>query len=406
MRTDLVVDRLDTIRLDDHPNLLYVRLHAAGGLTGLGETTLGARTIESYLHETVAPAILGKPVEPLEDLSHGLEGYLGFSSSGAETRGNSAVDTALWDLLARSRGVPLHLLLGEDSRPDIPVYNTCAGPGYMRRGPEVAPGNWGIPGTTAPDQYEDLDAFLHRADELATSLLGQGIHGMKIWPFDPAAEASNGQYISLGDLSAALGPIRKVRQGVGREIDVMIELHGKWSVPMAQRIAAALEEFEPRWIEDPVRPHDFGALARVARSTSIPIAAGETLGGPATHERMMDHGAVRVDIMDVAWSGGITAARRVAAMAAARGLELALHDCTGPVGLAVATHLAVATPGVAVQEIVRAYTSGWYDALVTDLPRIEHGRIRPPTGPGLGLDLRPELLADSGTHVRISTMQT
>jgi galactonate dehydratase len=403
--TELVIDRLDTIRIDEHPNLLYVRLHTAGGLTGLGETMFGPRTVESYVHETVAPAILGMSVEPLDELSDGLEGYVGFSSSGAETRGNSAVDMALWDLLARSRNVPLHRLLADDSRADVPVYNTCAGPDYMRRGPEVAPRNWGIPGGTAPGRYEDLDAFLHRADELAVSLLDQGIQGMKIWPFDPAAEASNGQYISLADLSAALEPIRKVRRAVGREIDVMIELHGMWSVPMAQRIAAALEEFEPRWIEDPVRPHDFGALARVARSTSIPIAAGETLGGPATHRRMMDREAVAVDIVDVAWSGGITAARRIAAMAEVRGIEFALHDCTGPVGLAVATHLAVAIPGVAVQEIVRAYTSGWYSELVTDLPPIEHGRIRPLAGPGIGLDLRPDLLADPGTHVRSARME-
>jgi L-alanine-DL-glutamate epimerase-like enolase superfamily enzyme len=362
----------------------------------------GPRAVEAYLHETVAPAILGRAVEPVEELSDGLEGYVGFASSGAETRGNSAVDIALWDLSARSRGVPLHRLLGAETSRDIPVYNTCAGPYYMRRGPEVAPRNWGISGAAAADTYEDLDAFLHRADELAASLLGEGIRGMKMWPFDPAAEASNGQYLSLADLSAALEPIRKVRRAVGRDIDVMIELHGMWSVPMAQRIAAALEEYEPRWIEDPVRPHDFGALARVAHSTRIPIAAGETLGGPTTHERMMDRDAVRIDIVDIAWSGGITAARRVAAMAATRGLELALHDCTGPVGLAVATHLAVATPNVEVQEIVRAFTAGWYGEVATDVPPIERGRIRPPAGPGLGLELRPELLAAPGTHVHSS----
>jgi galactonate dehydratase len=394
------LDRLDTIRLDDYPNLLYVRLWTADGLTGLGETMFGPRTVEAYLHETVAPAILGREVEPLEELSNGLEGYVGFQSSGAETRGNAAVDTALWDLRARARGVPLHRLLGSADREDLPVYNTCAGPFYMRRGPEVAPRNWGVRGEAATDPYEDLDAFLHRADELAASLLAEGIRGMKIWPFDPAAEATNGQYLSLADLSAALEPIRRVRRAVGREIDVMIELHGMWSVPMAQRIAAALEDYEPRWIEDPVRPHDFGALARVARSTRIPVAAGETLGGPATHERMMDRDAVAVDIVDVAWAGGITAALRVAAMTAARGLELALHDCTGPVGLAVATHLAIATPSVAVQEIVRAFTAGWYAELASDLPRIEQGRIRPPAGPGLGTELRPEVLSDPGTRIR------
>lgn len=393
--------QLDTLRMEAYPNLLYVQVHSDGGATGIGETFFGAATAEAYLHETVASALLGKEIDEIEGFTDGLEGYLGFASSSAETRGNSAVDIALWDLTARLHDIPLHRLLNDQSRSDIPVYNTCAGPDYVQKRPEVASTNWGI--RPAEDKrYEDLNGFLHHADELAYSLIEQGIGGMKIWPFDQAAEASGGQYISPADLRSGLGPIEKIRLAVGAHIDIMIEMHGLWNVPMAQRIASAIEEFKPRWIEDPVKLHDFGALGRVARSTRTPIAAGETLGGPSTHERMMQHGSVGVVIVDAGWAGGITAARRVSVAADEQGLEVAFHDCTGPVGLAVATHLALAAPNAAVQEIVRAFYAGWYPSLVTTLPLIQHGRIRAPDAPGLGVELHPDLLTASGTHVRSS----
>ena len=115
--------------------------------------------------------------------------------------------------------------------------------------------------------YEDLDAFLHRAGELALSLREQGITGMKIWPFDPYAEASGGHDISAGDLDRALEPFRQIRAAVGLEMDIMVELHGLWNLPTARRIARALEEFEPYWFEDPLRSDNLDALATFAAGT-------------------------------------------------------------------------------------------------------------------------------------------
>jgi L-alanine-DL-glutamate epimerase-like enolase superfamily enzyme len=171
---------------------------------------------------------------------------------------------------------------------------------------------------------------------------------------------------------------------------------------MAQRIAAALAPYDVRWIEDPVRPHDFQALDRVARATSIPIAVGETLGGKATLDRMMASAAIAVVIVDLAWAGGISEGREVADHARGRGLEVAFHDCTGPVGLAASTHLALSVPNAPVQEIVRAFYYGWYQDLVTDLPPIAAGRITAPQGPGLGLALQPDLLRRPGVSVQTS----
>src|SRR5205807_2360956 len=109
------------------------------------------------------------------------------------------------------------------------------------------------PTEQAAGPYEDLDAFLRRADELAFSLLEQGITGMKIWPFDPYADASGGHYISGADLRTALEPFRKIRSAVGDAMDVMVEFHSLWDLPTARRITAALEEFNPFWYEDPIK---------------------------------------------------------------------------------------------------------------------------------------------------------
>src|SRR4029079_6143695 len=153
--------------------------------------------VEAYIHETVAAKVLGRDPLAIDRIAKDLVGYLGFRSTGAEVRGNSALDIALWDLFGKATGQPLAQLLGGFTRESIRTYNTCAGQSYMRkaRGQQVA--NWGLDDA---GRYDDLNAFLTRADELAVDLLEEGITAMKIWPFDQAAEKTGGQYISPADL--------------------------------------------------------------------------------------------------------------------------------------------------------------------------------------------------------------
>src|SRR5262249_21996461 len=155
--------------------------------------------------------------------------------------------------------------------------------------------------TSADGPYEDLDAFLHRADELALDLLAQGITGMKIWPFDPYAESSLGHDIRTADLDNALEPFRKIRAAAGSKIDVMAELHALWDVPAARRIVNALDEFAPAWIEDPVRVSSPAALAEVQRATNAPLAVGETLSGLASFRDLIVGGGAQIVIFDVGW---------------------------------------------------------------------------------------------------------
>ncbi len=181
------ITRLETLRLGEFPNLVWLRVHTDEGVIGLGETSYAAQSVEAYLHEYVAPRVLGRDPLEIEALTRGLTGYLGFRGAGVETRAASAFDLALWDLYGKVCNQPLYQVLGGASRQRVRTYNTCAGYRYIRAAGGQNTKNWGLDGKSQ-GPYEDLDAFLHRADELAHSLLEQGITGMKIWPFDPHAE--------------------------------------------------------------------------------------------------------------------------------------------------------------------------------------------------------------------------
>jgi L-alanine-DL-glutamate epimerase-like enolase superfamily enzyme len=394
------ITRIETIRLEEFPNLLWVHVGTDEGLTGLGETFYGPGAAEAHIHDVIAPYLVGQDPLQIDRHQGHLLGYLGFVGSSAEMRGRSAIDIALWDLWGQATAQPLHQLLGGAVRESIRVYNTCAGYRYVRSRPTQGTANFGLGETAGP--YEDLDAFLNHADELAQSLLEMGITGMKIWPFDYAAEASQGQYISAADLATALGPFEKIRRAVGTRMDVMAELHSQWNRPTAIKICRALEPLQLLWVEDPVFMDHLHSLEEVARATTAPIAVGETRGGRADFRALIEMEALSTIILDLSWCGGISEARKVASIAEAWHVPVAFHDCSGPVVLAASTHLAMNVRNCFIQEMVRAFYFGWYRELVTDLPTVEHGMIRPPAAPGLGLKLLPEVLRRKDCHVRRS----
>jgi galactonate dehydratase len=203
------VTSVETIRLGLQPNILWTRVHTDEGLAGLGETFFGTDAAEAHIHQTIAPYLIGKDPRNIERHQLHLTGYVGFIGSGAESRGRSAIDIALWDLFGKSVNLPLCDVLGGRVRDSVRVYNTCAGYSYVQTRPTQGTNNFGL--DAKQGQYEDLSAFLNNADELAHSLLEMDINAMKIWPFDYAAERSGGQYISSADLSKALEPFEKIR---------------------------------------------------------------------------------------------------------------------------------------------------------------------------------------------------
>ncbi len=390
--------KVETIRLNEFPNILWVRLHTDEGLVGLGETFMGAQAVESYLHEWAAPRLVGKDPMAIEARAHDLIGYLGWRGSGVETRGNSAIDLALWDILGKVSGLPVHTALGGKSRDAIRIYNTCAGYQYIRNTVNQCSSNWGLENQQGP--YEDLLGFLHHADEVACSLLSEGITGMKIWPFDMAAERSHGQYISARDLDAALEPLRKIRMAVGNQMDIMVEFHSLWRLPMARIIARALQQFNTFWHEDPIRIDSLDLLKQYAQDCTALICASETLSYKWGFKDYLQTGVAGVVMLDLSWCGGLTEARKIAAMADAWQLPVAPHDCTGPVVWTASTHLSLHAPNALIQESVRAFYKGWYRELVTDLPSVKDGMVSLNDKPGLGVELLPDLHLRSDAIVR------
>lgn len=389
---------LSTIRTETHGNLLWVEVHTADGLSGLGETFFSPLAVEAYLHETVAPLLIGADARAITRINQKLVRQpVGYASSGVEMRAASAVDIALWDLAGKRSDLPIHALVGGLARDDVRIYNTCAGPHYVKkpRGGDVE--SWfGLDAPRHP--LDDLHAFEHDPAGLARSLLDEGISAMKIWPFDRAAFANGGTGITSAQIEEGLRPFRLIREAVGLQMDIAAELHALWDLTSARRIAAALEPFAPLWIEDPVRMDDVASLVVLARETRIPILACETLAPAAAFRPLIASGAAGIVSFDPGWCGGITQALEIVAMASAAQLPVAPHDCTGPIGFVAGTHLTLAAPTGFIQETVRAYLRGWYAEIATELPPIADGRLRPLAGPGLGTALSPAFLA--APHVR------
>ena len=397
------ITNLETIRLGEFPNIIWVRIHTDEGLTGLGETFMGAAAVEAYIHEWVGPKLIGKDPLAIESRNRDITGYLGWRGSGAETRGNSAVDIALWDIFGKAANMPVYTALGGKSRDDIRIYNTCAGYQYVRSTTNQSSANWGIGAAKkSAGPYEDLEGFLNRAGELAESLLSEGITGMKIWPFDPAAEKSHGQYISNADLDLALEPFRKIRDAVGQKMDIMVEFHSLWRLPMAQKISRALKPFNTFWHEDAIRMDSLDLLKQYAKDCDALICASETLSYKWGFKDYLQTGVAGVAMLDLSWCGGLTEARKIAAMADAWQLPVAPHDCTGPVVWAASTHLSLHAPNALIQESVRAFYTGWYKELVTELPVVSQGMISLNDKPGLGLELLPDLHKRADAVVRVS----
>ena len=385
---------LETIRIAEFPQLLWVHIRTDEGLVGLGETFFNASAVEAYLHDDVAPRIMGRDPLAIDAIARDLVSYVGFRSTGVEVRAASAVDIALWDLFGKAVGKPIVQLLGGWTRDRIRTYNTCAGDQYMRKAETQSTENWGLGNQAekaAITGFDDLNDFLHRADDLAESLLAEGITAMKIWPFDIAAEQSHGHYISNEDLRNALEPFEKVRARVGDRMDIMVEFHSMWQLMPAMRIAKALAPFGTFWHEDPIKMDSLGSLKRYAAISPAPICASETLGTRWAFRDLLQLEAVGVVMLDLSWCGGLSEGRKIAAMAEAWHLSVAPHDCTGPVVFTASTHLSLNAPNALVQESVRAFYNGWYPKVMTAVPKVKDGFVTVPEGPGLSCELLPDI---------------
>jgi galactonate dehydratase len=400
-RTPVKITAIETLRTEEFANVIWVRIHTDAGPIGLGETFYGAGAVEAHIHDTLSGRLLGRDPLRIEAIYRDMVNLpMAQSSTGVEYRAASAIDIALWDLFGKVCGQPVHQMMGGLCRDRMRIYNTCAGYGYVRSNNIKPVSNWNM--TDAGGPYEDLNGFMNRADAVAESLLESGISAMKIWPFDPAAQESEGLHISAEQMKKALLPFEKIRRAVGDKMEIMAEFHSLWNLPTAKRIAKALEPYSPTWFEDPIRMNSPQALAEYARCTDVWVCASETLGSRFPYKDMLDRDATHVVMVDLCWTGGLTEGRKIAAMAETYHRPFAPHDCTGPVGFVAALHASFSQPNTLIQESVRAFYTGWYKELVTEMPVIRDGYAMPMEGPGLGTELQPAVFERADLIVRRS----
>jgi galactonate dehydratase len=393
------IARIETIRIAEQPNVLWVEIVDEDGVVGLGETYYLAGAVESVIHEMAAPLLLGTDATRIEEAWQTLFACANFYGwAGAEMRAFSALDLALWDLLGKRTRLSAATLLGGRVRDKIRVYNTC-----VDAGPHL-----------------DMTGWLERPGDLADELLAEEFTGMKVWPWDrfapqisselvtgPAgwsAMGPAGHDLTTDDLKGGLACVEAIRDRVGDRIDVMIEGHSRWDLNAAIRICRALEPFEVAWVEDIMQPDSARDLSRLVRETRVPHCVSERLIGKYAYRDLIDAEAAHIVMVDVVWTGGLTEARKIADLADAHHLPVVPHDCTGPVALAVSLQLCAHAPNAKVMEVVRGFQHGWYRDVIVEPIEVRAGCAVIPDRPGLGVELLPDVRRRPDVLVRESSL--
>ena len=378
----MIISQIETLRVAQFPDLIFVQVHTDTGLTGLGETWYAAATVESAIHDHFGPLLVGR--DPFEIERHWqtmfrLSDHAGYG--GAELRAISAIDVALWDIKGQSLNMPIFEIIGGGTRNRIKVYNTLGVYGEIDEAHKV----WSDP------------------VEVARNLLDQGITGMKMSPTDFIARESDGQLLFQDDLDWALRPIREIREKLGMEIDIANDGHAKWNLPNAIRIVREMEPLRPMWHEELISPLNEEAHRRLQAVTSTPIAAAERLMTRYQHRRFIESPSARISMPDLTWTGGISEVKKIAVLASAHQKPIAPHDCVGPVNMIACAHIAMATPNVMIMEYNRAMHLGWYRDFIEPDFVIDGGFLNAPTEPGLGTRLKASVKTRSDATVRTSS---
>jgi len=366
----LKITQVETIRVKEFPELIWVQVHTDGGVTGLGETWYAASAVQAAIHDYFGPLLIGQ--DPMETEGHWskmfrLSDHAGYG--GPEVRAISALDMALWDIKGQALKLPVYQMLGGLTRDKVNVYNTCGAYGEIKDSWEI----WRDPVS------------------VAKSLLDEGIGGLKFSPTDYIARESDGQWLFPEDLDFALAPIRRIRDALGTEIEVAQDGHAKWNLAQAVRIVYATEQYRLMWHEELISGFNEEAHLRLQRETRTPIAAAERLMSRYQFRRFIESGAARVIMPDVSWCGGITEAAKIAHLASAHQLPVAPHDCVGPVTMFASAHIWASQMNVMIMEYNRSMHRGWYDRFVDPNMRVEGGYAFAPDLPGIGTRLRPEV---------------
>ncbi len=347
---------------------VFVKLVTDDGVTGWGEhygATFSPAVVEAMIRDIFEALLLGEEPFGIERFCRRAYGR-GFTARPDVSMSGvvSALELACWDIIGKALDQPAHRLLGGQVRDAVRSYT------YLY--PE--------PGDRS-DVYLDPDL----AAERAVSYVEQGFTAVK---FDPA-----GPYSSMGGSQPLLERIElsarfcaAIRAAVGTRADIAFGTHGQFTASGAARLAARLEPFDPLWLEEPVGPDDVAGMARVARSTSIPVATGERLTGATEFARVLQAGAASILQPNLSRCGGLLQGKKIASLAEAFGAQIAPHCYCGPITAAANVQLAACSPNLLMLEAVKDW-GGFHAELLKTPLRMESGYTPVPDAPGLGVEL-------------------
>ena len=356
------VTRVRTFKMTAHwRNWLFVKVETDRGISGWGEGSCEGReqAVEGAINEMSANLV---GTDPRQVEKHWSEAFRdGYWRVGPENcSALAALDMALWDIKGKALNAPVHELLGGPVRDRIRFYGN---------------GWYGGAGTR--------EEFV----EAAKRTVAQGAHALKWDPFWTADLFPDRKLLEAGaDL------VHSIREAVGPDIELLVEVHGRLSPASAIYAAGLLEESRPLFFEEPVPPDNVDAMALVARSINIPVATGERLYTKWGFRELLEKQAAAYIQPDLTHTGGITEGKKIAAMAEVYYVPIAPHSATGPLLAAANLQLDASVPNFLIQEFFMPDIPLYNEILVENFIRMDGGCLDLPKGPGLSADLDEDAL--------------
>ena len=345
-------------------NLTIVRVHTDEGLTGLGEVRMVNHTdaLVGYIKEAVPRHLVGHDPFHVEELVRKLSRD-DFSRAGEVlSSGIAAFETACWDIMGKALNRPVYDLLGGPVREKIKAYAN----GWYRV-------------ERTPEEF-------HAS---AKKVVERGYKALKLDPFGP------GHYeLEREEKLRAVGLVEAVRDAVGEEPEILLEMHGRFSPATAVEMARMLEPYGLGWVEEPVPPVNLAVLKKAAEKmpAGVPVATGERIHQRHEYREVFELQAADVIQPDISHIGGLLEAKKLAAWADAYYVTVAPHNVGGQIDTAAALHLAAVTTNFRIQEYFNDFADPWIKETATGLPEVVDGYFDLPEGPGLGVELNEEVI--------------
>jgi galactonate dehydratase len=339
-------------------NWIFVKVHTDEGLTGLGEATggLSTRPNEAAVHEVTRFAIGEDPLQP-ERLWQRMYKGLFLRADVAM----NAIEIACWDILGKSLNRPIWQLLGGKQRPKLRVY-----------------ANGWYQGPRDPVFFA----------EAAAKVKAMGYTALKFDPFGSAY-----RFLDHAEERLSLAIVRAVREAVGDQVDLCIEGHDRFSVSTAIHIAHHLEEYRPMWFETPVMSTDISATIEMARRSKVPVATGERFDRLSQFLELLAPRVVDIAQPETLRIGGISGARKAAAVAESAEAFVALHQAQSPLNTAINAHIHASIPNFLIQECFDDFLVPWAWEILHGVPRARDGYLEPSDAAGIGVELNEHEIA-------------